>query len=407
MLLSSRIRIVCFIALTAIISVSSAPAQKRTEARRASRPAQKPPDSASKFDTQPFDRRREDLPPHYIGNSYIDLIAALSKRQRIAGKGEFESTIDYRARMERINSQPLSGGITFNSILAFTVNQYDEQLEVKYDADLTVLDAVLKWQSSYLVSGAKYTLKWFESSEHVTNYVGRTAFGARKRVQVYRNADYYIGANWNKGNGRSLSSYDAPPEASTSIFMPPSEARIAKGNLRALLVCRLAEQPVFTDSDRDTPEITDPYDRFNFTYAVIVVPLEVWFYDLPTGRVYAKLSYESDGEEAAPIGEDKSPIDYSRVFSPKEVNVKARILSRPEPQYPEEARAKQVSGTVVLRGVFRADGQVTDIRVISGLPYGINERAIDAAKQIRFTPAMKNGRAVSQYIQIEYNFNLY
>jgi TonB family protein len=135
--------------------------------------------------------------------------------------------------------------------------------------------------------------------------------------------------------------------------------------------------------------------------------MEVWFYDLLTGRVYAKLSYEAGDTEAVPIGEDKSPIYYNRMFKPSEVSQKARILSRPEPQYPEEARSNQVSGTVVLRGVFRADGQVTDLRVISGLPHGITERAMEAAKRIRFSPAMKNGRAVSQYIQIEYNFNLY
>ncbi|HKQ52640.1 MAG TPA: energy transducer TonB [Pyrinomonadaceae bacterium] len=99
--------------------------------------------------------------------------------------------------------------------------------------------------------------------------------------------------------------------------------------------------------------------------------------------------------------------NYNRTFSPKEVNVKARILSRPEPQYTEEARKNQVSGTVVLRAVFSSSGQVTNIRAVSSLPYGLTERAIAAARQIRFTPAMKDGRAVSQYIQIEYNFNLY
>jgi TonB family protein len=100
-------------------------------------------------------------------------------------------------------------------------------------------------------------------------------------------------------------------------------------------------------------------------------------------------------------------VDYNKTFSPKEVNVKARILSRPEPQYTEDARKNQVSGTVVLRAVFSSSGQVTNIRAVSGLPYGLTERAIGAARQIRFTPAMKDGRAVSQYIQIEYNFNLY
>ena len=103
----------------------------------------------------------------------------------------------------------------------------------------------------------------------------------------------------------------------------------------------------------------------------------------------------------------EAPIDYNRTFSPREVTQKARILSRPEPQYTEEARKNQVSGTVVLRAVFSSSGQVTGIRAVSGLPYGLTERAIAAARQIRFQPAMKDGRAVSQYIQIEYNFNLY
>lgn len=99
--------------------------------------------------------------------------------------------------------------------------------------------------------------------------------------------------------------------------------------------------------------------------------------------------------------------DYNRVFSGKEVTSKARVLSKPEPQYTEEARKNQITGTVVLRAVFTSSGQVTGIRAVSGLPYGLTERAIAAARQIRFTPAMKDGHAVSMYIQLEYNFNLY
>ena len=96
-----------------------------------------------------------------------------------------------------------------------------------------------------------------------------------------------------------------------------------------------------------------------------------------------------------------------KVFNGKDVNTKARVLSKPEPQYTEEARKNQVTGTVVLRAVFTSGGQVTNIRAVSGLPYGLTERAIAAARQIRFTPATKDGRPVSMYIQLEYNFNLY
>lgn len=116
---------------------------------------------------------------------------------------------------------------------------------------------------------------------------------------------------------------------------------------------------------------------------------------------------DGGGGSGGGTGRDGSLVDYNRVFNPREVNQKARILSRPEPQYTEEARKNQVSGTVVLRAVFSSSGQVTNIRTVSGLPYGLTERAIAAARQIRFSPAMKDGRAVSQYIQIEYNFNLY
>ncbi len=86
---------------------------------------------------------------------------------------------------------------------------------------------------------------------------------------------------------------------------------------------------------------------------------------------------------------------------------RSHILSKPEPQYTEEARQNQVTGTVVLRAVFTSSGEVSDIRAISGLPFGLTERAVAAARQIKFAPATKDGHPVSMYIQLEYNFNLY
>jgi TonB family protein len=100
-------------------------------------------------------------------------------------------------------------------------------------------------------------------------------------------------------------------------------------------------------------------------------------------------------------------VSETRYFKPSEVDQKARILTRPEPQYTEEARANLVTGTVVLRAVFSANGEVTNVRLVSGLPDGLTERAVEAAFGIRFVPAIKDGRPVSQYIQIEYNFSLY
>ena len=99
--------------------------------------------------------------------------------------------------------------------------------------------------------------------------------------------------------------------------------------------------------------------------------------------------------------------DPNRVFSSREVTQKARILDRAEPVYTESARKYSVTGTIVLRAVFSKEGQLTNIKVMKGLPHGLTRQAVAAARRIKFIPAQKDGRTVSQYIQIEYNFNLY
>ncbi len=60
-----------------------------------------------------------------------------------------------------------------------------------------------------------------------------------------------------------------------------------------------------------------------------------------------------------------------------------------------------------MRAIFSASGQVTNITAVQRLPDGLTEKAIAAARAIKFNPAQKDGRAVSQHIRLEYNFNLY
>jgi TonB family protein len=111
---------------------------------------------------------------------------------------------------------------------------------------------------------------------------------------------------------------------------------------------------------------------------------------------------------AEPKNQPPAPaVADEQVFTPREVTRKAVLVARAEPKYTEDARQQSISGTVVLRAVFSSSGEVIRIRAVSGLPYGLTERAIAAARQIMFIPAIKDGRFVSQYIQIEYNFNLY
>ena len=79
----------------------------------------------------------------------------------------------------------------------------------------------------------------------------------------------------------------------------------------------------------------------------------------------------------------------------------------PVPQYTEAARQEQIEGTVVLKCTLSAMGQVTTISVVEGLPRGLTEMAIAAARQLKFIPAMKDGKYVSISTRLVYRFDLF
>jgi protein TonB len=95
------------------------------------------------------------------------------------------------------------------------------------------------------------------------------------------------------------------------------------------------------------------------------------------------------------------------VYASARVTTRAVIKAKPEPGYTEEARRAGVRGVVRLRAVLAADGTVKHVLVLKSLGYGLTEKAISAARNMRFEPATVAGRPVSQAVVLEYNFNMY
>lgn len=94
-------------------------------------------------------------------------------------------------------------------------------------------------------------------------------------------------------------------------------------------------------------------------------------------------------------------------YSPNAVTTKARILEKPIPEYTAYARDNGYAGTVRIRAVLSFDGGVKHLLVLNQLEGGLTEQALRAAQRIRFLPATVDGRPVSQFIVLEYNFNIY
>ncbi len=84
-------------------------------------------------------------------------------------------------------------------------------------------------------------------------------------------------------------------------------------------------------------------------------------------------------------------------------NAPVMILSKPAARYPDNTI--EVRGTVRLRVQFLKSGEIGEIRVITSLPQGLTESAINAARHIRFRPKRQNGKDVTAFLIVEYKFS--
>ncbi len=83
-----------------------------------------------------------------------------------------------------------------------------------------------------------------------------------------------------------------------------------------------------------------------------------------------------------------------------------RLLREVRADYTEDARRRNIAGEVVLEIVVRRDGSVGDVRVLQGLPGGLNERAVQAVRQWKFAPAERHGSPVDVIVEVAVEFKL-
>jgi TonB family protein len=96
-----------------------------------------------------------------------------------------------------------------------------------------------------------------------------------------------------------------------------------------------------------------------------------------------------------PAQEERTSSCSGPVYKAGDVSRKAKIIDYPPPaSAPEDEGNWKESGRVVLRAVLCRTGEVTDIEVVEGLPDGLTEKAVEAARRIKFNPAERRGQKV-------------
>jgi TonB family protein len=85
----------------------------------------------------------------------------------------------------------------------------------------------------------------------------------------------------------------------------------------------------------------------------------------------------------------------------------ATVLWRSPPDYTEEARNKQISGSVALAVELLPDGTVGEVKVVQGLDPGLDQMAVSAARKMVFLPAVKDRKFTSFWMPMTMGFNIY
>jgi len=87
--------------------------------------------------------------------------------------------------------------------------------------------------------------------------------------------------------------------------------------------------------------------------------------------------------------------------------MRARYLSNPKPEYPEEAKQMRQQGVVMVSVEVGADGHPTDVSVSrsSGFPQ-LDEAAVRGVRRWIFEPARAAGLPVSSHVEVPVRFSL-
>ncbi len=79
-------------------------------------------------------------------------------------------------------------------------------------------------------------------------------------------------------------------------------------------------------------------------------------------------------------------------------------IHKPQPLYTEEARQRRIQGVVILQGIVDEEGNVRNLKVIKGLPFGLDQKAIEGVYQWKFKPTVHQGKPVAVHFYFTVNY---
>jgi hypothetical protein len=86
-------------------------------------------------------------------------------------------------------------------------------------------------------------------------------------------------------------------------------------------------------------------------------------------------------------------------------NKPLKIIEQPRPELPASYRTLDAQGTQTLRIEFMESGDIGEVVPVNNLPGGLTERAVAAARKIKFEPEIKDGKPATVFKQLQYFYS--
>jgi protein TonB len=109
---------------------------------------------------------------------------------------------------------------------------------------------------------------------------------------------------------------------------------------------------------------------------------------------------DGDGDGPGIDAADDQPLRFTVGMTRPE------IVHQVQPRYTEVARRAGVQGSVIVEAIIDEQGNVDNVRVLRGLPMGLDKAAIEAIQQWRFKPATMGSKPVKVFFTLTVNFTI-
>lgn len=278
------------------------------QGQRRPRPAPTPSPQPSKVvpiaspapDIRSFNIQVDKLAPGFTGHDIKAIFNDLVAKKDRAVKGEFETTAEFEARLQREAQVPILGKLERDGYFAFVIK--NSSGETFYDADSQVMTIAIALQSGdesiYKQSNKKALTSQVELKRE--QYEGSNAYGAKATVTRHLGVDYDVAfSNYSQfGVSKYIDSgtrsrghtedYFAKDVFMVRIPMDVALAKEVKSRLQILAVVKLLDPYTYEGSFYDKPTISRPDEYFIQYHFLNTELLEVWIFDESTGRIFSK-----------------------------------------------------------------------------------------------------------------------